>query len=92
MQALPEFKRVVTGHNQHGLAIVASHGPTPTCSRCRRCRARCFMNCGTAAPPGCARQRQRPQQQTVQLSPAPLGSVIRVVDIPARQRAERSQR
>ena len=29
MQALPEFKRVVTGHDQHGQAIVSSNGPTP---------------------------------------------------------------
>ena len=29
MQTLPEFKRVVTGHDQQGQAIVASNGPTP---------------------------------------------------------------
>jgi MFS family permease len=29
MQALPEFKRVVTGHNAQGQAIIASNGPTP---------------------------------------------------------------
>jgi hypothetical protein len=28
MQALPEFKRVVTGHDQHGQAIAARNGAT----------------------------------------------------------------
>ena len=29
MQQLPEFKRVVTGHDAQGQAVVASSGPTP---------------------------------------------------------------
>lgn len=29
MQSLPAFKRVVTGHDAEGQAVVASCGPTP---------------------------------------------------------------
>jgi hypothetical protein len=29
MHELPSFKRVVTGHNANGQAVVASSGPTP---------------------------------------------------------------
>ncbi len=83
MQALPEFKRVVTGHNQQGLAIVASTGPTPNVFPLSAVPGTVFHELwNSSASPVPLDNASDPTSKPLQLSPGPQGSVIRVVDIP----------
>ena len=83
MQALPEFKRVVTGHNQQGLAIVASNGPTPNVFPLSSVPGTVFYELwNSSTSPAVLDNASDPSSKPLQLSPGPLGSVIRVVDIP----------
>jgi mannose-6-phosphate isomerase-like protein (cupin superfamily) len=83
MQALPEFKRVVTGHDQHGQAIVASNGPTPNVFPLSSVPGTVFHELwNSSASPALLDNASDPSSKPLQLSPGPQGSVIRVVDIP----------
>jgi mannose-6-phosphate isomerase-like protein (cupin superfamily) len=83
MQTLPEFKRVVTGHNAQGLAIVASSGPTPHVFPLLAVPGTVFHELwNTAVSPALLDNASDPSAQPLRLSPGPQGSVIRVVDIP----------
>lgn len=83
MQALPEFKRVVTGHNKHGQAIVASNGPTPNVFPLSSVPGTVFHELwNSSTSPALLDNANDPSSKPLQLSPGPLGSVIRVVDIP----------
>ena len=83
MQTLPEFKRVVTGHNPQGLAIVASNGPTPTVFPLSAVPGTVFHELwNSSASPVPLDNASDPTRKPLQLSPGPQGSVIRVVDIP----------
>ena len=83
MQQLPEFKRVVTGHDAQGQAVVASSGPTPNVFPLKAVPGTVFYEVwSSAASPAPLDNGDDPTNQPLQLSPGPLGSVIRVVDIP----------
>ncbi len=83
MQQLPGFKRVVTGHDAHGLAVVASSGPTPNNFPLKAVPGTVFYEVwNSKASPAVLDNGDDPTNQPLQLSPMPLGSVIRVVDIP----------
>ncbi len=83
MQALPEFKRVVTGHDQQGLAIVAGNGPTPNVFPLAAVPGTVFYELwSSGASPAPLDNASDPTSKPLQLSPGPQGSVIRVVDIP----------
>lgn len=83
MSTLPEFKRIVTGHNAQGKAFVASHGPTPNNFPLTAIPGTVFYEVwNTASSPASIDNADDPTNKPLQLSPGPLGSVIRVVDIP----------
>ncbi len=83
MQALPEFKRVVTGHNAQGQAIIASNGPTPNVFPLLAVPGTVFHELwNSSTSPALLDNASDPSSKPLQLSPGPLGSVIRVVDIP----------
>ena len=83
MQQLPGFKRVVTGHDAHGLAVVARSGPTPNNFPLKAVPGTVFYEVwNSTASPAVLDNGDDPTDQPLLLSPMPLGSVIRVVDIP----------
>jgi len=83
MQTLPEFKRVVTGHNAQGLAVVTSNGPTPNVFPLLAVPGTVFHELWNSnASPALLDSASDPSAQPLRLSPGPQGSVIRVVDIP----------
>ena len=83
MQLLPEFKRVVTGHNRQGQAWVASSGTTPNSFPLKAVPGTVFHEIwNSGASPALLDNAADPTDKPLQLSPAPLGSLIRVVDIP----------
>jgi len=83
MQTLPEFKRVVTGHDQHGQAIVASNGPTPNVFALSAVPGTVFYELwNSSTSPVLLDNAADPSSKPLQLSPGAQGSVIRVVDIP----------
>ncbi|HZX18493.1 MAG TPA: cupin domain-containing protein [Pseudomonas sp.] len=83
MQQLPGFKRVVTGHDAHGLAVVATSGATPNNFPLKAVPGTVFYEVwNSKASPAVLDNGDDPTNQPLQLSPMPLGSVIRVVDIP----------
>lgn len=83
MQALPPFKRVVTGHDAHGRAVVASLGATANVFALQAVRGTVFHEIwNSSGSPALLDNADDPTSKPLQLSPGPLGSVIRVVDIP----------
>jgi hypothetical protein len=83
LQELPSFKRVVTGHNASGQAVVASSGPTPNVFPLAAVPGTVFHEIwNSSASPALLDNACDPTAKPLQLSPSPLGSVIRVVDIP----------
>lgn len=83
MKELPEFKRVVTGHNEGGLAVIASSGQTPNIFPLKAIPGTIFYEIwNSSSSPAPLDNAADPTCQTLRLSPTSLGSVIRVVDIP----------
>ena len=83
MQALPGFKRVVTGHDSAGQAVVALCGPTTNNFPLKAVPGTVFYEVWSSpTSPAPLDNGDDPTNQPLQLSPGPLGSVIRVVDIP----------
>lgn len=83
MQPLPPFKRVVTGHDGNGLAVVASCGATPNTFPLKAVPGTLFHEVwNSPGSPAPLDDGEDPTARPLQLSPGPLGSVIRVVDIP----------
>ncbi|MBF8747074.1 cupin domain-containing protein [Pseudomonas monteilii] len=83
MQSLPAFKRVVTGHNAEGQAVIASCGPTPNNFPLVAVPDTLFYEVwNSVESPALLDNGDDPTSQPLQLSPAAMGSVIRVVDIP----------
>lgn len=83
MQALPSFKRVVTGHDSNGQAMAAMVGPTPNTFPLKAVPGTVFYEVwNSAASPAELNNGCDPTDKPLQLSPGPQGSVIRVVDIP----------
>lgn len=83
MQELPSFKRVVTGHDGQGLAIAALVGATANNFPLKAVPGTVFYEVWkSAASPVPLDNGCDPTDTPLQLSPGPMGSVIRVVDIP----------
>ena len=83
MQALPPFKRVVTGHNANGQAVVTSSAATPNVFPLLAVPGTVFHELwNSSASPALLDNAGDPTTKPLQLSPGPQGSVIRVVDIP----------
>lgn len=83
MQALPPFKRVVTGHDADGRAVIASCGPTASVFALQAVPGTVFHELwNSSASPAVLDNVADPTDKPLQLSPDPHGSVIRVVDIP----------
>lgn len=83
MQSLPGFRRIVTGHDARGVAVVAMAGETPNNFPLKAVPGTVFYevwNSGTSPAP--LDNAPDPTDKPLQLSPSALGSVIRVVDIP----------
>ncbi|MDR0278639.1 MAG: cupin domain-containing protein [Paucimonas sp.] len=83
MQALPPFKRVVTGHSAAGTALAALVGAVPSSIELKAVPGTVFHEIWRSdASPAPLDNGEDPTRKPLQLSPAPLGSLIRVVDIP----------
>lgn len=83
MPPLPSFKRVVTGHNAHARAVIASSGAPPNVFPLSAVPGTVFYEVwNSATTPAPLDNAADPTSKPLQLSPGPLGSVIRVVDIP----------
>jgi len=83
MQALPGFKRVVTGHDEQGLAGIASSGPTRNNFPLKAVPGTVFYEVWNSVDsPVPLDNAADPTDKPLQLSPSALGSLIRVVDIP----------
>jgi len=83
MQSLPAFKRVVTGHDAQGQAVVASCGPTQNNFPLKAVPGTLFYEVWNSVGSLILLDNgDDPTSQPLQLSPGPLGSVMRVVDIP----------
>lgn len=83
MHQLPDFKRVVTGHDAQGRAVVALSGTTPNSFPLKSVPGTVFHEIwNSSASPALLDNAEDPTARPLQLSPLPLGSVIRVVDIP----------
>jgi mannose-6-phosphate isomerase-like protein (cupin superfamily) len=83
MQQLPGFKRVVTGHDAQGQAVVAISGPTANNFPLRAVPGTVFYEVwSSTGSPALIDNADDPTNQPLQLSPGAQGSVIRVVDIP----------
>lgn len=83
MQELSGFKRVVTGHDEHGQAQVSSIGPTPNNFPLKAVPGTVFYEVwNSLGSPALLDNAPDPTAKPLQLSPPTQGSVIRVVDIP----------
>ncbi len=81
MQALPPFKRVVTGHDARGRAVVASLGATANVFALQAVPGTVFHEIwNSSGSPALLDNADDPTSKPLQLSPGPQGSVIRVVD------------
>lgn len=83
MNQLPGFKRVVTGHTAAGLATVAHCGAAPNAFALQSVPGTVFHEIwNTTATPAPIDNGDDPTARALHLSPSPLGSLVRVVDIP----------
>lgn len=80
---LPSFKRVVTGHDDRGRAIIVESGAPPQAFASRTLPGTVFHEIWkTHATPAPIDNGPDPTRQPLQLPPPPRGSAVRVVDIP----------
>lgn len=83
MQALSPFKRVVTGHDDQGQAVVALQGAPAQSIAIKAVPGTVFHELWrTTQCPAHLDNAADPVTGPLQLSPPPAGSLIRVVDIP----------
>jgi len=83
MQALPGFMRVVTGHDNDGLARIASKASPPNSFPLKAVPGTVFHEVWNSTDsPALLDNGDDPTAKPLQLSPSALGSLIRVVDIP----------
>lgn len=83
MNALPEFKRVITGHDSAGRASVSHSGPIPNSFALQAVPGTVFHEIwNTSTSPAIIDNCADPTARALRLSPSPAGSLIRVVDIP----------
>lgn len=78
-----KFRRVVTGHDAHGTAVVAIDGQPPNVRSFNSLPGVYFTEVwSTAQTPAPIANGEDPTSTTTGIAPAPGGTVIRVVDIP----------
>ncbi|MBH3384623.1 MULTISPECIES: cupin domain-containing protein [Pseudomonas] len=83
MQTLPAFRRIVTGHDGNGRAVVAMAGETPNNFPLKAVPGTVFYEVWSSHDsPASLDNSGDPTNKPLQLGPAASGSVIRVVDIP----------
>lgn len=83
MASLPPVRRIVTGHDAQGRAIIAADGALPTVVELKAVPGTVFHEIwNTPTAPAPVDNGADPTTAPLQLHPAPLGSVIRIVDIP----------
>lgn len=81
--SLPPVRRVVTGHNAEGRAIVALDGAPPTVFDLKAVPGTVFHEIwNTDASPAVIDNRADPTLKPLQLQPTAQASIIRLVDIP----------
>ncbi|NDY91818.1 cupin domain-containing protein [Ideonella livida] len=79
----PSIHRVVTGHDAHGRAVVASNGPLPTVAEIAAVPGTVFHEVwSTAATPAPVDNGPDPSTGPLMLPPPAGGTRIRFVDIP----------
>jgi len=77
------FRRIVTGHDSAGRAIISSDGPPPAEFAIQSVPGLVFNEVWrTADSPATIDNGPDPTLRSLQLLPAPRGSVIRVLEIP----------
>jgi naringenin degradation protein FdeH len=80
---LSPVRRIVTGHNREGRAIIAMDGAPPSVFPLKAVAGVVFHEIwNTDASPAPIDSGADPTARPLQLHPTPRGSVIRVVDIP----------
>ncbi len=80
---LPEFRRIVTGHNEQQRAVIATAGAPPNVHALKAVPGTVFYEIWrTASMPVPIANENDPTDCPLQLSPPANGSLIRVVDIP----------
>lgn len=77
------MRRIVTGHNAAGKAVIVSDAPPPTTMEFKAIPGTVFYEIwNTNASPAPIDNCDDPTLRPVQLHPTPQGSIIRFVDIP----------
>ncbi len=80
---LPTVRRIVTGHNPHGKAVIALDGAPPETIELKAVPGTMFYEIwNTNASPAPIDNGDDPTRRKLQLHPMPQGSIIRIVDIP----------
>lgn len=81
--SLPTVRRIVTGHNTQGRAIIAMDGAPPEIIEMKAVPGTIFYEIwNTNASPAPIDNGADPTRRRLQLHPMPQGSIIRIVDIP----------
>lgn len=81
--SLPNVRRIVTGHNEQGKAVIATDGAPPQVIELRAVPGTIFYEIwNTNASPAPIDNGDDPTNRPLQLHPTPQGSIIRIVDIP----------
>lgn len=77
------IRRIVTGHNPNGKAVIAMDGAPPETIELKAVPGTIFYEIwNTNASPAPIDNSADPTQRKLQLHPTPQGSIIRIVDIP----------
>jgi hypothetical protein len=80
---LPNPRRIVTGHNEQGKAVIAMDGAPPETIELKAVPGTIFYEIwNTNAIPAPIDNGDDPTRRKLQLHPMPQGSIIRIVDIP----------
>ena len=80
---LPNIRRIVTGHNPQGKAVIAMDGAPPRSIELKAVPGTVFYEIwNTNASPAPIDNGDDPTLRPLQLHPMPQGSIIRFVDIP----------
>ena len=81
--SLSNVRRIVTGHNAQGKAIIAMDGAPPETIELKAVPGTVFHEIwNTNASPAPIDNGDDPTRRRLQLHPTPQGSIIRIVDIP----------
>ncbi|MFN0121684.1 MAG: cupin domain-containing protein [Blastocatellia bacterium] len=77
------IRRIVTGHNEQGAAVIAMDGAPPKVIELKAVPGTVFQEIwNTNAAPAPIDNGDDPTLRPLQLHPTPQGSIIRIVDIP----------